>query len=93
MIRNLHGLGLIGVDCRQRGVLCDGNLIARVDELAVFRFPSAEVFGILRRKYAAELPLTYFWLSVATFSFLSSTYVTVKPSFAEGKNGEIVTEL
>ena len=52
MIRNLHGLGLIGVDCRQRGVLCDGNLIARVDELAVFRFPSAEVFGIFRRKYA-----------------------------------------
>ena len=52
MIRNRHGLGLIGVDCRQRGVLCDGNLIARVDELAVFRFPSAEVFGIFRRKYA-----------------------------------------
>ena len=52
MIRNLHGLGLIGVDCRQRDVLCDGNLIARVDELAVFRFPSAEVFGIFRRKYA-----------------------------------------
>ena len=52
MIRNLHGLGLIGVDCRQRGVLCDGNLIARVDELAVFHFPSAEVFGIFRRKYA-----------------------------------------
>ena len=52
MIRNLHGLGLIGVDCRQRGVLCDGNLIARVDELVVFRFPSAEVFGIFRRKYA-----------------------------------------
>ena len=52
MIRNRHGLGLIGVDCRQRDVLCDGNLIARVDELAVFRFPSAEVFGILRRKYA-----------------------------------------
>ena len=51
MIRNRHGLGLIGVDCRQRGVLCDGNLIARVDELA-FRFPSAEVFGIFRRKYA-----------------------------------------
>ena len=51
MIRNLHGLGLIGVDCRQRGVLCDGNLIARVDELA-FHFPSAEVFGIFRRKYA-----------------------------------------
>ena len=52
MILNRHGLGLIGVDCRQRGVLCDGDLIARVDELAVFRFPSAEVFGIFRRKYA-----------------------------------------
>ena len=52
MIRNRLGLGLIGVDCRQRDVLCDGNLIARVDELAVFRFPSAEVFGIFRRKYA-----------------------------------------
>ena len=52
MIRNCHGLGLFGVDCPQRGVLCDGNLIARVDELAVFRFPSAEVFGIFRRKYA-----------------------------------------
>ena len=52
MIRNRLGLGLNGVDCRQRGVLCDGNLIARVDELAVFRFPSAEVFGSFRRKYA-----------------------------------------
>ena len=52
MIRNRLGLGLNGVDCRQRGVLCDGNLIARVDELAVFHFPSAEVFGIFRRKYA-----------------------------------------
>ena len=52
MILNRHGLGLIGVDCPQRGVLCDGNLIARVDELAVFHFPSAEVFGIFRRKYA-----------------------------------------
>ena len=51
MIRNRLGLGLIGVDCPQRGVLCDGNLIARVDELA-FHFPSAEVFGIFRRKYA-----------------------------------------
>ena len=51
MIRNRLGLGLIGVDCRQRDVLCDGNLIARVDELA-FRFPSEEVFGIFRRKYA-----------------------------------------
>ena len=52
MIRNRLGSGLIGVDCRQRDVLCDGNLIARVDELAVFHFPSAEVFGIFRRKYA-----------------------------------------
>ena len=52
MIRNRLGLGFIGVDCRQRDVLCDGNLIARVDELVVFRFPSAEVFGIFRRKYA-----------------------------------------
>ena len=51
MILNRHGLGLIGVDCRQRDVLCDGNLISRVDELA-FHFPSAEVFGIFRRKYA-----------------------------------------
>ena len=51
MILNRHGLGLIGVDCPQRDVLCDGNLIARVDELA-FHFPSAEVFGIFRRKYA-----------------------------------------
>ena len=51
MIRNRHGLGLIGVDCPQRDVLCDGNLIARVDERA-FHFPSAEVFGIFRRKYA-----------------------------------------
>ena len=52
MIRNRLGLGFIGVDCRQRGVLCDGDLIARVDERAAFRFPSAEVFGIFRRKYA-----------------------------------------
>ena len=52
MIRNRLGLGLIGVDCRQRGVLCDGDLIARVDERAAFRFPSTEVFGIFRRKYA-----------------------------------------
>ena len=52
MIRNRLGLGLNGVDCRQRDVLCDGNLIARVDERAVFHFPSAEVFGIFRRKYA-----------------------------------------
>ena len=52
MIRNRLGLGFIGVDCRQCGVLCDGDLIARVDELAVFHFPSAEVFGSFRRKYA-----------------------------------------
>ena len=52
MILNRLGLGLNGVDCPQRDVLCDGNLIARVDELAVFHFPSAEVFGIFRRKYA-----------------------------------------
>ena len=52
MIRNRLGLGLNGVDCRQYGVLCDGDLIARVDELVVFRFPSEEVFGIFRRKYA-----------------------------------------
>ena len=52
MIRNRHGLGLNGVDCPQRDVLCDGDLIARVDELAVFHFPSAEVFGSFRRKYA-----------------------------------------
>ena len=51
MIRNRLGFGVFGVDCSQRGVLCDGNLIARVDELA-FHFPSAEVFGIFRRKYA-----------------------------------------
>ena len=52
MILNRLGLGLNGVDCPQRDVLCDGNLIARVDELVVFRFPSTEVFGIFRRKYA-----------------------------------------
>ena len=52
MIRNRLGLRLIGVDCPQRGVLCDGNLIAWVDERAVFHFPSTEVFGIFRRKYA-----------------------------------------
>ena len=52
MIRNRLGLGLIGVDCRQCGVLCDGDLITRMDERVFFRFPSAEVFGIFRRKYA-----------------------------------------
>ena len=71
MIRNRHGLGLIGVDCRQRGVLCDGNLIARVDELAVFRFPSAEVFGIFRRKYtggAAAYILLYIRFFIRTLN-------------------------
>ena len=52
MIRNRLGLGLNSVDCSQRGVLCDGDLIARMDERVFFRFPSAEVFGIFRRKYA-----------------------------------------
>ena len=52
MIRNRLGLGLIGVDCRQRGVLCDGDLIARVDERVFFRFPSEELIGIFRRKHA-----------------------------------------
>ena len=51
MIRNRLGFGVFGVDCRQRGVLCDGDLIARVDERA-FRFPSEELIGIFRRKYA-----------------------------------------
>ena len=52
MIRNRLGLGFIGVDCRQNCVFRDGDLIARVDERAVFHFPSAEVFGSYRRKYA-----------------------------------------
>ena len=52
MIRNRLGLGLTGVDCRQNCVFRDGDLIARVDERVFFRFPSAEVFGIFRRKYA-----------------------------------------
>lgn len=91
MILNRLGLGLNGVDCPQRDVLCDGNLIARVDELVVFRFPSAEVFGIFRRKYAGGAAA--YILLVIYFLLSPSTYVTVKPSFAEGKNGEIVTEL
>ena len=52
MIRNRLGLGLTGVDCRQNCVFRDGDLIARMDERVFFRFPSAEVFGIFRRKYA-----------------------------------------
>ena len=74
MIRNLHGLGLIGVDCRQRGVLCDGNLIARVDELVVFRFPSAEVFAVYRSKdtrtAAREVFLLVFGRFIRTFFFV-----------------------
>ena len=69
MIRNLHGLGLIGVDCPQRDVLCDGNLIARVDELAVFHFPSAEVFGIFRRKYAGRAA-AYILLVIRCYVFV-----------------------
>ena len=69
MIRNCLGLGLIGVDCRQRGVLCDGNLIARVDELAVFHFPSAEVFGIFRRKYAGRAA-AYILLVIRCYVFV-----------------------
>ena len=68
MIRNCHGLGLIGVDCRQRDVLCDGNLIARVDELA-FHFPSAEVFGIFRRKYAGRAA-AYILLVIRCYVFV-----------------------
>ena len=75
MIRNRHGLGLIGVDCRQRGVLCDGNLIARVDELAaVFRFPSEEVFAVYRSKdtrtAAREVFLLVFGRFIRTFFFV-----------------------
>ena len=69
MIRNRLGLGLNGVDCLQRGVLCDGNLIARVDELAVFRFPSAEVFGIFRRKYAGGAAV-YILLVIRCYVFV-----------------------
>ena len=69
MIRNRLGLGLIGVDCPQRGVLCDGNLIARVDERAVFHFPSAEVFGIFRRKYAGRAA-AYILLVIRCYVFV-----------------------
>ena len=73
MIRNRHGLGLIGVDCRQRGVLCDGNLIARVDERA-FRFPSEEVFAVYRSKdtrtAAREVFLPVFGRFIRTFFFV-----------------------
>ena len=73
MIRNFHGLGLNGVDCRQRDVLCDGNLIARVDELA-FHFPSAEVFAVYRSKdtrtAAREVFLPVFGRFIRTFFFV-----------------------
>ena len=73
MIRNRLGLGFIGVDCRQRGVLCDGNLIARVDELA-FHFPSAEVFAVYRSKdtrtAAREVFLLVFGRFIRTFFFV-----------------------
>ena len=73
MIRNRHGLGLIGVDCRQRDVLCDGNLIARVDDLA-FHFPSAEVFAVYRSKdtrtAAREVFLLVFGRFIRTFFFV-----------------------
>ena len=74
MIRNRLGLGLIGVDCRQYGVLSDGNLIARVDELAAFRFPSAEVFAVYRSKdtrtAAREVFLLVFGRFIRTFFFV-----------------------
>ena len=73
MIRNRLGLGLLGVDCRQRDVLCDGNLIARVDELA-FHFPSAEVFAVYRSKdtrtAAREVFLLVFGRFIRTFFFV-----------------------
>ena len=73
MIRNRHGLGLNGVDCPQRDVLCDGNLIARVDELA-FHFPSAEVFAVYRSKdtrtAAREVFLLVFGRFIRTFFFV-----------------------
>ena len=74
MILNRLGLGLIGVDCRQRDVLCDGNLIARVDELAVFHFPSTEVFAVYRSKdtrtAAREVFLPVFGRFIRTFFFV-----------------------
>ena len=59
------------------------NLIARVDERAVFRFPN-EVFGDFPAMYAGGLPL-YFWLSVATFTFMPSTYADREAILCEGK--------
>ena len=74
MIRNRLGLGLNGVDCRQRDVLCDGNLIARVDERAAFRFPSEEVFAVYRSKdtrtAAREVFLLVFGRFIRTFFFV-----------------------
>ena len=94
MIRNCHGLGLIGVDCRQRGVLCDGNLIARVDELAVFRFPSAEVFGIFRRKYAGGAT-AYILLVIRCYIFVLALNVCDREAILcggeerENRNGAV----
>ena len=74
MILNRLGLGLNGVDCPQRDVLCDGNLIARVDERVVFRFPSAEVFAVYRSKdtrtAAREVFLLVFGRFIRTFFFV-----------------------
>ena len=94
MIRNRHGLGLIGVDCRQRDVLCDGNLIARVDELAVFRFPSAEVFGIFRRKYAGGAA-AYILLVIRCYIFVLALNVCDREAILcggeerENRNGAV----
>ena len=74
MIRNRLGLGFNGVDCRQCGVLCDGDLIARMDERAAFRFPSAEVFAVYRSKdtrtAAREVFLLVFGRFIRTFFFV-----------------------
>ena len=94
MIRNLHGLGLFGVDCRQRGVLCDGNLIARVDERAVFHFPSAEVFGIFRRKYAGGAA-AYILLVIRCYIFVLALNVCDREAILcggeerENRNGAV----
>ena len=74
MIRNRLGFGVFGVDCSQRGVLCDGNLITRVDERAAFRFPSEEVFAVYRSKdtrtAAREVFLLVFGRFIRTFFFV-----------------------
>ena len=74
MIRNRLGLGLIGVDCRQNCVFRDGDLIARMDERAAFRFPSEEVFAVYRSKdtrtAAREVFLLVFGRFIRTFFFV-----------------------